>query len=63
MGQTITQHVTGTTEVPVTALAHIVHEILSNGGNDNTLLCSVWNGTKWANVEAHNTIKMVRDTI
>ena len=45
------------------ALAHIVHEILSNGGNDNTLLYLVWNGTEWANVEAHNVIKMVRDTV
>ena len=62
MGQTITQHATGTTECPVTALAHIFHEILYNGGNDDTLLCSVWNVTEWANVEAHNVIKMVRYT-
>ena len=63
MGQTITQHTTGTTECLVTALAHIFHEILSKGGNDDTLLCSVWNGTEWENVEAHNVIKMVRDTV
>ena len=63
MVQTITQHATGTTTGPVTALEHIVHEILSNGGNNNTLLCSVWNGTKWANVESHNVIKMVRDIV
>ena len=63
MFQTITQHATGTTECPVTALAHIFHEILSNGGNDDTMLCLVWNGTKWANVEAHNVINMVCDIV
>ena len=50
MGKVITQHTTGTTECPVTALSHIFHEILSNGGNENTLVCSVWNGINWANV-------------
>ena len=61
--QTIAQHTTGTTEWPVTALAHIVHDILSNGGNDDTLMFLVWNGAKWENVEVHNVINMVRDTI
>ena len=46
MGQTITQHATGTTECPVTTLVHIFHDILSDRGNYNTLLCLVWNGTK-----------------
>ena len=63
MGHTITKNATGTTECAVTVLAHIVHEILSNGGNDDTLLCLVWNGTKWANVEAHNVINMVCDKV
>ena len=63
MGQTIIQYATGETECTVTALAHIFHVILSNGGNDKTLLCSVWNGTEWANVEANNLIKMVCDTV
>ena len=63
MGQTITKHATNTTEFPVTALEKIVREILSNGGNDNTLLCLVWNGTGWANMEAHNVINMVHDII
>ena len=43
MGQTITQHTSGTAACPVAALAHIVHDILSNGGNEDTLLCSVHN--------------------
>ena len=30
--------------------------------NYNTLLCLVWNGTKWANVEARNVIKILYDT-
>ena len=63
MGQTIKQHTTGTTDCPFTTLACIVHEILSNGGNDDTLLCSVCNVTKWENVEAHNVIVTVRDTV
>ena len=46
MGQTITQHATGTTECPVTTLVHIFHDILSDRGNYDTLLCLVWNGTK-----------------
>ena len=43
------------------ALAHIFHEILSNRGNEDTLLCLVWNGTEWENVKAQNITKMVRD--
>ena len=63
MGQTFTKHATNTTEFPVTAFEKIVREILSNGGNDNTLLCLVWNGTGWANMEAPNVINMVHDII
>ena len=62
MGQTITQHSTDTPACPVSALAYIVHNILSNGGEEDTLLCSVWNGTTWVDIEAHHIIKMVQDT-
>ena len=62
MGQTITQHSTETTACPVSALAHIVHNIISNGGNEDTLLCSVWDRKIWVDIEAHHIIKMVRDT-
>ena len=41
MGQTITQHATNDAHCPVKALAHIVHNILSAGGTDKTLLCAV----------------------
>ena len=38
MGQTITQHSTGTTACSVSALAHIVYDILLNGGYEDPLL-------------------------
>ena len=38
MGQAIIQHLTETAACPVSALAHIVHSILSNGGEEDTLL-------------------------
>ena len=62
MGQTVTQHATGTLECPVLALAHIIHEILSNGGTNDTLLCSVWDGTGWLDLEPCHIINMVRNT-
>ena len=62
MGQTITQHLTGTTAFPVSALAHIVYDILSNGWDEDPLLCSIWNGKTWVDIEAHHIIKMVCDT-
>ena len=62
MGKTITQHATGTPECPVLALANIIHEILSYGGTNDTLLCSVWYGTGWVDLESRHIINMVRDT-
>ena len=62
MGQTITQHTSGTAACPVAALAHIVHDILSNGGNKDTLLCSVHNGNDWEEIESQRIILMVHDT-
>ena len=38
MGQTITQHATDRVMCPVRELSHIVHNILSEGGDDKTLL-------------------------
>ena len=62
MGKTITQHATGTPECPVLALAHIIHEILSNGGTNDTLLCSVWDGKDWVDLKPRHIINMLRDT-
>ena len=44
------------------ALSHIIHEILSNGDTNDALLCLVWDGTGWVDLELHHIIKMVRDT-
>ena len=62
MGQTITQHSSGTPECPVSTLAHVVYDIRSNGGNKDTLLCSVWKGKLLVDIESHHIIIMVRDT-
>ena len=40
MGQTISQHSTGTTMCPVRALAHLIHHIIAYRGDTSTLLCS-----------------------
>lgn len=62
MGETITQHATGNTHCPVASLAHIVHDILTNGGDDKTLLCSVFTGTTWDDIDASQMVHAVRDT-
>ena len=62
MGQTVTQHTSGTAACPVAALAHIVHDILSNGGNEDMLLCLVHNGNDWKEIKSQQIITMVRDT-
>ena len=60
MGETITQEATGTAMCPVRALAHLVHHILSNGGSNDTLLCSFYTNNKWEHVEATEIVHMVR---
>ena len=62
MGQTITQHSTDRDMCPVKALAHIIHEILDSGGNEDTLLCSVENQGEWTPVESHHMVTAVRAT-
>ena len=62
MGQTITQHSSGTPACPVSALTYVVYTILSNEGNKDTLLCSAWKGKTWVDIGAHHIIKMVHNT-
>ena len=62
MGQTITQHATSNTEFPAKVLAHIVNDILSNGGDDNTLICSVLVKGTWTPVQPHHIVTTVRKT-
>ena len=62
MGQTITQHSTGSALCPINALAHIVHKILSEGGTDDTLICSVGDKGTWTPVEPCHVIDAERDT-
>ena len=62
MGQTITQHASGTMECLVAALAIVVHKILTNGGNDDTILCSVKINSGWEDINSPQIISMVRDT-
>ena len=62
MGQTITQHSTGSYLCPIKALAHIVHYILSEGGTNDTLLCSVGYKGSFTPVEPCHIIDALRDT-
>ena len=62
MGQTITQHATGNAVCPVLSLAPIVHHTLSNGGTNDTLLCSYVARDKWHTVTAEGVVKQVRST-
>ena len=63
MGQTITQHATGTVECPVKSLAHMVHHILSNDGSDTTHLCSFMDKGVWREVESSDVVRMVKSTV
>ena len=62
MGQTITQHATGTNSCPVKALAYIVHDILSQGGSEASLLCAVCTSKGWIDVTATQMVAAVRGT-
>jgi hypothetical protein len=60
MGETIHQEATKTAECPIQALAHQVHHVLSNGGNDEMLICAYFHNGTWTNVTSEDIIKMVR---
>ena len=60
MGQTIKQHETGITMCPVHTLAHIVYDILAEGGDESTLLCSVAKYGGLIPVKSHYIIAAVR---
>ena len=62
MGQTITQHSTGSALCPINALAHIVHAILSERGTYDTLLFSVGNKGTCNPVEPCHIIDAERNT-
>ena len=63
MGQTITQHTTGTLACPVKSLAHMVHYILANGGTNASLLCSFKDKGVWHSVDSSDVVKMVKSTV
>ena len=63
MGQTITQHTTGSKMCPVHALAHIVYDILTAGGDESTLLCAVAKNGDWIPVESCHIISAVRANV
>ena len=60
MGQTITQHTTGRKMCPLHALAHIVYNILTSGGDEYTLLFYVAKNGDWTPVESCHIIAAVR---
>ena len=60
MGQTITQHTTGSKMCHVHALAHIVYYILTAGGGESTKLCAVAKNWEWIPEEKFHIITTVR---
>lgn len=60
MGQTVSQHATGEKICPVWALAKLVQHILSNGIDDNALLCSYYN-KGWNTIDSKTIVTTVRD--
>jgi hypothetical protein len=60
MGDTIHQEALGTANCPVRALARRVHHVLSNGGNDNTLLCAYYKEDSWRCIQSAEIVHAVR---
>ena len=62
MGQTIHQEATGLLECPIKALTYRVHHIYSNGGDNDTFLCDVFdsNSQTWSSITSQDMIKMLR---
>jgi hypothetical protein len=60
MGDTIHQKAIDIDACPVKALAHRVHDILSNGDTNDSLLCSYKHNSKWHNITSAEIIKLVR---
>ena len=63
MGQTIPQHSTSTTSCPVRAVARRVHHILTNGGSNESLLCSVYLQSEWYHITAADMLKAIRAAV
>jgi hypothetical protein len=61
MGDTIHQQAINSECCPIRALAILVHDILSNGGAQDTLLCEFSINGSFVAVESKSIIKMVRD--
>ena len=61
MGETIHQEATGTDLCPIQALAHIVSDILSNGGSEDSLLCDIKNENDcWEAITSKDIVDLVR---
>ena len=63
MGETIHHEATKKEGCPITALAHRVHHIISNGGNNDTLLCDYHENEQWSSVTSQDIIQLVRATV
>lgn len=62
MGETIHQEaVPHINENPIAALAQRVHHILSNGGNNDSLLCMYYLGDQFHSVESKDIVALVRN--
>jgi hypothetical protein len=59
MGDTIHQKAIGGQNCPIAALAKQVHHILSNGGTDDSLLCSYYQDDEWHTVHSSHIVHAV----
>ena len=62
MGQTLHQQSTGSNGA-VAGLARRVHHILSNGGNEHSLLCDVYKNGHWTSVTGQHMVTAIRETV
>ena len=65
MGTCIHHQCSNKATSPVKALARLVHHKLSNGGNNDTLLCDFWDTNKhtWQSIQAQDIITMTRKAV
>ena len=61
-GQTLHHQTTGDAGA-VDALAFRVHHILSNGGNEDNLICDVYTDKKWSSITSSDMVTAVKSSI
>jgi hypothetical protein len=60
MGQTIHQRAVDIPTCPIKALAYRTHHILSNGGDESSLICMVFDNNTWTTITSKDIITALR---